>query len=372
MRTLFINTLILVIMTTIKKSSATSRKGRKVSKSELNAVVTVAAGVGSPAGSGVTSGGASAGSVLPAVGGGVRSSKGRNNNADQLAVSASLEDVKVSELGAKIRKYFAVPEWAGAAALRASLLPLVESGVMSGEQFDAVCSAAARKAGVIVPVCSLPRVLAVVRRHFAKDFENVCGVSFASVRAFFAGGGSFGVFSNRINTSLAVEDSRFEDFITCEPLPVGASASAVIRAFLSVRFAGAFLAARAAARAAGRNELKESAANLVRRAARLGVSAAVLSRYLSVLAVAVPANDAKEEKRLTRSLGRQLSALAALNSRIMLACPAVSDVDSSGDFFVPASAVLPASCPAKVRKLWGKRSRVLSGVNTLRGLLSRC
>ena len=355
--------------------------GTKVSKKQIDAAVAAAAGVVAPSGAGVGSGAsASAVSVAPAgVAGGAsgRSGRGRSDYASQLQIinNEYEQELKVSALAADIKKYFAVPEWAGAAALRAALQPLVDDGTMTLEQYDATLAAAARKAGVVVPVCSLPRVLAVVRAHFINEFENVCGVSFASVRAFFAGGAKFGVFSLRLNLSLVVADSAFNDFVRCESLAAGASASAVIRAFLSVRFAGAFLAARAAAVKVARTSFFDGLAAAFRAGSKLGVSVKEMQEYLEEISVSVPASDNKDKERLTRSLSRTLRQIAAIEYGSNTAAGLLFYVPSlfDDDFVLRSGAALPAvGVSAKCRKLWAQRVRLLSAADTLRALLARC
>lgn len=338
-------------MTTIKKSSRTSRKSANRVNSESINLSSV--NVTSPAGSGVTAGGASAGSVLPAVGAG-SPAKVRQTGADQFQASIVREDdVKLSGLRARIASHFALPEWSGAAALRAQLLPLVESGVMNNEQFDAVLSTAARKAGVVAPCCSVARVLAVVRAHYLKEFESVCGCSFESVREFYRNNGaSPAVFSLLLPLGSVRANSLQSDYVSCASLAAAASASAVVSAVLSFRFLAAFRFALSGAVSAARVNVRNNLANCWRDASRLGMSFDDVRRMLEDVAYYVSETDSKQRNQLRRNNEYAWRNINELNDAILLAGGAAG-----------------ASVSAKVNKLLAKRARFESVVSTTSRLL---
>lgn len=342
-------------MTTIKKSSQASKTAKRVKVANINfAGVNMSA----PSGAGVTAGGAGAGSVLPAVGA-AAPAKVRQTGSDQLQAAIVREDdVKLSELRSRIASHFALPEWSGAAALRASLLPLVESGVMSSEQYDAVLSAAARKAGVIAPICSVARVLAVVRAHYLKDFESVCGCTFDSVRAYYRENGcAAGVFSLLLPLGSVRANSLQSDYVSCVSLSGGASASAVVAAVLSFRYLASFRFALSGAVSAARVNVRNNLANCWRDASRLGMSFEDVKTMLEEIASYVSEVDNKQRNQLQRNNENAWRNINEINDLILMA--------GGADF---------AGCEndkqrAKVRKLLAKRARFESVVSTTSRLL---
>ena len=354
-------------MTTKVKGSTTS----KARKNRVNsATINVASiNVAAPAGAGVTAGGAAPASVLPAVGGGAPA-KVRNNFTSQLSAAVVREDdVKLLAFRSKIASNWAAPEWSGAAALRASLAAI---GTLSEEQINAAVAAAGRKSGECLDAVTptINEVCEYIRTNYGKEFQSLCGCAVPAASAVRC------YSYSPLSVSTITADSDINDYLTVSAVPAGASASAVVAAVLSVRVLVDIRRRIAAARAAARNELKDAAAALVRRAGRLGVSSAVLGRYLRLLAVAVPAADNKERARLANNLSRCWASLRNIENNIVLSAPAglfgaaAPVADDLGGWCFPAS--LPASAPAKVRKLWAKRVRLLSSVSTLETLLKRC
>ena len=359
-------------MGTKVKSSAASRKGRKVSANKVNNVVTAAVSVVSaPAGAGVGSGAAApAVGVVAAgsAGGGVRSSAGRSDSASQFVAAAirECEDIKVIELRQKIARNWAAPEWSGAAALRASLLAL---GTLSEDQVNAAVAGAARKSeedlSAVTP--SLEEVCEYISNNFASEFRAVCGCAVpgaAAVRSY-----------SYTNLSLATitADSDINDYVVTSAVPDGLSASGLVGVVMSVRVLADVRKRLAAARSAARADLFAAAAGVARMALRLGVGADVIGRYMSLKMSAVAVADDSEIKRLRKNLASCWSALRACEVSLVLAAPAGAFgaiEDGCGGFVFPAA--LPASAPAKCRKLWAKRVRLLSDIATLSALLARC
>lgn len=368
---------------TNKKNGSTAKKGARVSKNELNAVVSAAAGVVSaPAGAGVGASGASpsigiasavlGGGVAGHVGAGVigvaAPAKVRQSSADQLqaATIRENEDLKVVDLRQRIAAVWAAPEWSGAAALRASLVAI---GTLSEEQITAAVSAAARKSGedlnAITP--TIDAVCEHINANFAKEFKTVCGCAVPAA-------GAVRLYSYT-NLSLATitADSEISDYVITSGVPAGLSASGLVSVVMSVRVLVDVKKRIAAARAAARADLFAAAAGVARMALRLGVSSDVIGRYMGLKMSAVAVADESEVKRLRKNLRACWASLRACENDIVLAAPAGAFgaiEDLHGGWCFPAS--LPASAPAKVRKLWAKRVRLLSDICTLSALLSRC
>ncbi len=381
--TLLLTLLKFKIMTTKVKSSATSRKGRKVSElvndSAMNQVLNAASSIASPAGSGVGASGASpvigvssvvAGAAAAHGGENVTTSynKVRQTSDSQINAAMAMEsanDLKLLAFRSKVASNWAAPEWSGAAALR---VVLAGAG-LTDEQINAAVSGAARKSGedldAIKP--SIEEVCEYISANYSKEFKTLCGCAVPAASAVRC------YSYSSLSVATITADSDVNDYVITTAVPAGLSASGVVAAVLSVRVLVDVKRRISAARAAARSGLRENAALLVRRASRLGVGADLLSRYLRILAVAVSANDAKEEKRLRDNLSRCWSNLRTIENSIVLAAPAGAFgaiSDDCGGWCFPAS--LPASAPAKCRKLWAKRVRVLSSINTLECLLARC
>lgn len=336
----------------------------KVTESELNAVAAAAAvGASALAGAGVTAGGASAALSAGSAGGGVRSASAGVGAAAQIdnAVIMESADIKVIELRQKIAANWAAPEWSGAAALRAVL-----SGAgLTGEQINAAVAAAGRKSGedLTATTPTLSEVCEYISTNFASEFKAVCGcaVPAASAVRLYS-------YSN-LSVSTIAADSDINDYLITSAVPAGLSASGLVAVVLSCRVRADLLKRFAAARAAARADLFSSAEAVARRALRLGVSAAVLGRYMSLKMAAVPAADDKELKRLQKNLTSCWDSCKRIEVELINA-GAVGGIEIDGGFVFPAS--LPASASAKVRKLWAKRVRVLSSIDTLNALIARC
>ena len=344
-------------MKTTKVKVKTTSKGRS-NRVKSDNITLSSVSLSAPTGTGVTAGGAAPASVLPAVGAGAPA-KVRQTGADQLQAAIIREDdIKLAGLRSRIASHFALPEWSGAAALRASLLPLVESGVMSSEQYDAVLAAAARKAGVVAPCCSVARVLAVVRAHYIKEFESVCGCTFESVRTYYKENGCVaGVFSLLLPLGSVRANSLQSDYVSCASLAAGASASAVVSAVLSFRFLAAFRFAVSAAVSAAKVNVRNNLANCWRDASRLGMSFDDVRMMLEEIAYYVSETDNKQRNQLRKNNEHAWRNINEINDLILLA--------GGADF---------AGCEndkqrAKVCKLLAKRARYESVVSTTSRLL---
>lgn len=355
---------------TTKVKGTTSRKNRKSESVNAGNINLASINASAPAGAGCSAGG-----VAPIASGSAGSPaphKVKQDSNSQIDAAVMLEDAKVIELRSRIAKHFAAPEWVGAAAVRSALAGLG----LDAEQVEAAVAAAARKSGVDLSprFCSAARVLAVIRRYYQRDFENLCGCSFASLWAYYRAAGSSRAvtFASRLSNSLITSDSAESDFVSATPLAAGASASAVTAAVLSFRHLAKFRNSVAAAVAADNLELDNALDAVVRRALRLGYSWGAIATKLISRFEAVPVADASDAKRLRKNLASVWASLRGVEAAIVLAAPAgaFGAIEIDGGFVFPSA--LPASAPAKVRKLWAKRLRYLSSISTLETLLNRC
>lgn len=350
---------------TTRKNGVTLTSKKSVSKSVKNAAV--AAGVSSASVAAVTAAavaGSSSSAVSRAVGAGLAVPAAVPAGRASAVADMMDQEMKLQEFKSRVASHWAAPEWSGAAALR----ELLSASGLSADQIAAAVAAAGRKSGEnLDAVCpSVADVCEYISSNFANEFRQLCGCGVPAASAV-------AVYSyTDLSVATITVNSNINDYFTAAAVPAGASASAVVSAVCSVRVLVDLKRRFAAARAAARNNFKDCMSLAARRALGLGLSAAVAARYFSMLLSAVPAADDREEKRLRKNLASCRAALAALDVRILVAVPAVSDIDTSGVFFVPAGAVLPASAPAKVRKLWAKRVRLLSSISTLETLLARC
>ena len=354
---------------TTKVKGTTSRKNRKSESINASVINLASVNVSAPAGAGVSAGGiaplASGASGSPAP------HKSKQDINSQIDAAVMMEDAKIIELRAKIVRHFAAPEWSGAAAVRSALAGLG----LDAEQVEAAVAAAARKSGIDLSprFCSAARVLAVVRRYYQREFENLCGCSFASIWSYYRAAGSSRAvtFAPLLSNTLIASNSIESDFVCASVLASGASASAVVSAVFSFRHLAAFRNSVAAAVAADNKDLDNQLDNVVRCSLRLGYSWGAIATKLISRFAAVPASDDQDIKRINKNLARLLDKVAHIDNRIIVAYPSISDIDTAGGFFIPRAASLPASgVSAKVRKMWAVRARLLSCVDTLNSMLS--
>lgn len=279
-------------------------------------------------------------------------------------------DIKVINLRSSIAANWAAPEWSGAAALRASLEAI---GTLTAEQINAAVAAAGRKSGesleAVTP--SINEVCEYISNNFANEFKAVCGC------ACPADNDARLYTPTSLSLATITANSVLSDYVVTSSIPAGLSASGIVAAVMSVRFLVDVRRRFAAARAAARNEFRSCMAGAARRALALGVSPAVASRYFAHLLNAVPIADESDKKRLTKNLAGCWASLRRIENAIVLAGGRGAIEDGFGGWCFPAAgvaAVVPVSGvgAAKVRKLWAKRVRVLSSIDTLNGLLARC
>ena len=363
-------------MTTRSKVSTTKKSARKSVKNAASVAGVVSAASVEAVTAAAVAGSATSSDRAKALNAGLAAAAAVPAGRGSAVASAVMDDaeIKVIELRAKIASKWAAPEWSGAAALRA----LLASSGLSSDQIEAAVAGAARKSGEdLTAVCpSVSEVCEYINTNYANEFKTLCGCSVPAASAVR-------VYSySNLSVSTITADSDINDYLVISSVPAGASASAVVAAVMSVRVLVDIKRRFAAARAAARNDFKNMMSSAARRALRLGVSPAVAARYFSYLLNAVPAADATEEKRLRKNLSSCWAALRSCENRIVLAGGRGALSDGCGGWCFPAAglvAVLPAGASAssavaaaKVRKLWAKRVRLLSDIETIDMLLSRC
>lgn len=345
-------------MTTKVKNeiSAKVRGSRKSSKELINATNNAVAGSGTSHERRVSiESGLAAPAAVP------------SGRASDVANIMDLQEIKVIELRQKIASRWAAgrfedsEDYITVSAAVASLAEDLKERAINGARLAWL----ARPENAEKP-CTIEDVCEEIKSKYAKEFKAVCGCSVpapAAVRLYS---------STNLSVSTITADSNIKDYYNAVSVPAGLGASGLISVVMSVRVLVDIKKRFAAARAAARNDFKYCMASAARRAGRLGLSAAVAARYFSYLLNAVPAADNKEENRLRKNLASCWSAVRTIENNIVLSSPAGAFgavEDTAGGWVFPAS--LPASAPAKVRKLWAKRVRLLSDINTLDILLSR-
>ena len=277
------------------------------------------------------------------------------------------EDLKIKDLSKKIQNEFTPVETAAVLAVKNSLGALLDAGVISADAYQAAINAAAKKSGQIDRVCSLARVLAIIRRNYRNEFETVCACSFdALVNYYRQNGGKLVSFSPSLSLSLVNSSSDINDFVHVESIEDGASVASVVSAVLSFRHYYKYQTAKENSISEEKNAFIEDLANVFRRARRLGYDLNDVKMKLEEISLTTETNDAADRARLQKNLEKSWKALHIIETALVLAgCPGFIEID--GGFVFSSS--LPASCPAKVRRLWAKRERKLSAIKTLDALL---
>lgn len=214
-------------MTTKKNGITAKKSARKSEKVNASNINLASVNVSAPIGSGLSDGSvAPDGGMLssPAVGGGVRSGKGRNNSADQTNTSFELdakesaekEQKKEDTLYNKVVSRFLAPEF----DKNAFAASLIAEGLEFTDILDRV-NAARREweSAHPAPACSPALVLDVFKKEYAKEFTELVGVA------------PDGVVASDVRVF-----SRPAGCLVARPLASDASASAIVRAVLSYRW----------------------------------------------------------------------------------------------------------------------------------------
>jgi len=283
--------------------------------------------------------------------------------ASAVASAVLDEDVKISAFRQKVASRWASPLFelsdefnAVSSAVAGLPADMQEKMLLGARRAWAARPENAATTATVADVCD------ELRANYAKEFKTLCGCAVPAAE-------DVRIFSrSSLNLSTITAESDINDYLTVSAVSPDLSPSALVAAVMSIRHKVTVTRARAAAVAGARSELFAAVENCARMALRLGVGADVLARYMSLKMAAVPASNAVELARLRRNLSNVWAACKRLEADLVLAgCAGGIEID--GGFVFPAS--LPASCPAKVRKLWEKRKKYLSSIRTLEGLIAR-
>lgn len=353
-----------------RKNTGTRKVSEKVTAKDLQAVVN-SVPVSVPGGVGV--GSAASGSVDTApqikVGGASVSRR-----AARLDLRAKLESnikfegftpsLGVRELSTKLVGNFAAPEWSGSAAdtVKESLNMMLASGVINQDQRDQMWRAAAKNAGVdlTAPVCSIARVLAVIRRdNLVPDLVSLVGWSFSAIRDHIKAHG-LNCYSWRLGVGAVRSNSVADDFLTVTSVGPDASPSAIVGALLSLANYVDFSRRLSAARAADRSDYSTFIGLAVRLAKRLGYDVDRVLFDARQQYEYCATSDAKERKQLRKNLATAVDAINVANDTIL----------SLGGVTVLWGDNCPAKTARTIKAALKDRSRAYSVAATCEKLLN--
>lgn len=161
-------------MTTRSKVSTAKNRASRVKSDTINVSCV---NVSSPAGAGVAAGGSVKPSTLPAVGGGVRKSKGRSNGTSQFEAAKDRENWDYGKLKSSLCLCFAAPVPGDLSERDEKWAKAVELGLMSSDDVTV-----ARQKYISnyqkdhpAPNCTLSAVLELVHSRFASAWASVVG-----------------------------------------------------------------------------------------------------------------------------------------------------------------------------------------------------
>ena len=345
-------------MTTKKNGTAT--KMQKNSRVKSDNVTLSGVNVAAPAGSGTTS--------QNAVNNNNGVVSGRSKRASRIDARAQLENaiiremsgVSVRDLSAKVVAHFSAPEWAEYNSTLETLRKTFPS--WNDDQLHAAVRGAAKNAGVDLsaPAVSLGRVLAVIRAHYLKEFVYLVGMSFNSVREIVRGG-SLGVYTYRLSCGAVRANSVLSDFVSCESVDlVGASASSIVGALLSLRAVSDFRARLAAAKSDALCDFRDNLRNAIRYAKQLGLSDDDINKEIQKSSRFVSAVDDSARKRLRGNIEAAVLRVNDANDTI-LALGGASLLDVVGT---------PAKVCKSIKRALNDRNRAYSVIDTCTKLLA--
>lgn len=301
--------------------------GTKIEKVNASAIDLASVNVSAPDGIGLSDGTMSVdGGALsaPAVGGGVRSGKGRNNSSDQLDTAiemdvkenAEKEQKKEDTLYNKVVARFLAPEF-DKNSFAASL-------IAEGLEFTAIVERvnAARREwdnNHPAPACSTALVLDVFKKEYEKEFTELVGVA------------PDGVAPSDVRIY-----SRPAGCLVSRPLAPDASASAIVRAVLSYRWKvkdDDEMKKRARAR---RNEYYSGLSMAARNGLDLGLSDDEIMKDFERRLMHARHEMDTDTARLRSSFLKYRKQLDDAIARLVAVCPAVAvaRLGSSDDVFV--------------------------------------
>ena len=293
-----------------KGSTKKAQTGAKVQSESINVSAVAGLVENVCGGSGVGSG-ASAPSVSsltsPAVGGGVVSSKGRANSADQLETAVSLavadENEKEERLYKKLVRPFLAPEF----DKNAFAAGMIAAGKNFTEILSAVTDAKKEfEKNNPAPSCDAAKVLAVAGSDFATEFKNLVGC-----------------LPSDINPAAVRVFSRPAGVLVSRPLPSDATAAAVVRAVLSWRWYVKEQHETAARAAARRSDYRSSLLTAARNGLDLGYTEErIIQEFTLTLRRAKEQIDG-ETALLRKNYLKYRRLVDEITAKIAVLCPSV-------------------------------------------------
>ena len=367
-------------MSTKVKSEKTDAKVRgsrrsgssTINKVDSNNINLSGVNVSAPVGSGVGSGASGSGNSAPVVGVGSSSSSSirakRMDERSKLENSLRFEGFSLSfgvrDLSAKIGGFFSGRVWTGTAAdtVRASLDNMLSSGIINEDQRDMMWKAAAKNAGVDLsaPVCSVGRVLAVVRREgLIPDFVSLVGMSFNNVRKHIK---EYGLndYTWRLGVGAIRSNSNINDFLTVSAVAPDSSASAVIGALLSLSVFSDYKKRVSAAVASDRSDYNQFISLAVRLGKRLGFDVDRVLYDVRYTFDTCSTSDNKERKQLRKNLASAVATINECNDLIL----------SLGGVGMLDSAIVTSKVARSIKSALKNRAVAYSVCDTIEKLLS--
>ena len=227
----------------------------------------------------------------------------------------------VRDLSTKLVGFFSGKEWTGEKAelVRASLDNMFASGAINEEQRESMWKSAAKNAGVDLsaPVCSVGRVLAVIRReNLVKDFVSLVGMSFNNVRKHIKDHG-LNDYSWRLGVGAIRSNSDINDFLTVAPVASGSSASAVVSALFSLSDFVEFNKRKSAAVASDRSDYYQYIALTVRLGKRLGFDKDRVLNDVSCDFNTCSTSDRRQREQFRKNLASAIEKINTYNDLIL-------------------------------------------------------
>lgn len=316
-----------------EKSGAKVRRSRRsgstINKVESSAINLAGVNVSAPVGSGLSDGVSGASVVSAPVG--VGSSSATSARAKRMDKRSKLENaikfekfsavLGVRDLSTKLGGFFSGKDWTGEKAelVRASLDGMLSSGAINQEQFESMWKSAAKNAGVDLsaPVCSVGRVLAVVRREgLIPDFVSLVGMSFDNVRKHIKEHG-LNDYAWRLGVGAIRSNSDINDFLTVSPVSSGSSASAVIGALLSLSNFVDFNKRVSAAKSSDRSDYLQFVSLAVRLGKRLGYDLDYIINNVRSDYNYSSTSDNKQRAQLRKNLASAIEKINSCNDLIL-------------------------------------------------------
>lgn len=264
----------------------------------------------------------------------------------------------VRELSQRITDHFAVPEWSE--YQKTEEIMRATFPTWNDEQINAAVRGAAKNAGVDLsaPLCTVARVLSVIRANYLKEFVSLVGMSFAKVRDHIRENG-LNNYNWRLSVGVVRSDSDIKDFIESVPVAPGSSASAVVSALFSLADVSDFNRRLSAARSSDRSDYSQYIGLAVRLGKRLGYNE---DRVLSDIKYdfnTCSTSDNKQRKQLRENIKKAVETINTCNDLIL----------SFGGVTIIDSVDITAKSARQIKSALKKRGLAYSVIATCEKLL---